>query len=479
MQHLPATALRSVVEQLLSLPVAVSYDLRQVSGALFAAGLIADAYAPAAPFERPFSSLLALDVSRNLREARRGAPDQDAIRSDVLARLSATQAIADWLRAEHRRRIETGGQPMLRLNKQPFRLQATFNPLDAGDLDVLRAFELLENRAGLLDTMIRLAQPSRVRRDVGRAIGPMRLLNVSERQRFAYLLFAVPREAEEADLAAGAFGLILSDGEPDFVLEPRSWPSLACNLLDSRPGGFTRGPKDKKNTAIFIGGGNMAAGQALLGAVRAKFFGKFRVSVMFDCNGSNTTAAAAVAWLAHGRSLRGKRAVVLAGTGPVGQRAAALLSSEGATVAITGRKLDAVQAATASIKSRFGFEVAAIAAATNEERGAAVSGANVVLATGAAGITLLQASEWQESPTLELVADANASPPAGIEGVAMADRGTESHGKILFGALGFGALKLALHRACIARLFDQNDLLLDAEEIYALAKTMVVGKAAA
>ena len=36
-----------------------------------------------------------------------------------------------------------------------------------------------------------------------------------------------------------------------------------------------------------------------------------------------------------------------------------------------------------------------------------------------------------------------------------------------------GALKLALHRACIARLFEQNDLLLDAEEIYGIAKGMV------
>jgi hypothetical protein len=43
----------------------------------------------------------------------------------------------------------------------------------------------------------------------------------------------------------------------------------------------------------------------------------------------------------------------------------------------------------------------------------------------------------------------------------------------LFGSLGFGALKLALHRACISRLFEQNDLLLDTEEIYAIAKTMV------
>jgi len=236
---------------------------------------------------------------------------------------------------------------------------------------------------------------------------------------------------------------------------------------------FTRAPKDKQNTAIFIGGGNMAEGEALLEAVRAKFFAKFRVSVMFDCNGSNTTAAAAVAWLAHGRSLKHKRAVVLAGTGPVGQRAAALLAGEGATVAITGRKLDAVQAACRSIHSRFGAEVRPIAAATQAERGNAVEGAHIVLATGAAGITLLEASQWQTSPSLQLVADANASPPAGIEGVSMGDRGTHSHGKILFGPLGFGALKLALHRACIARLFEQSDLILDAEQIYALAKTMV------
>jgi len=236
---------------------------------------------------------------------------------------------------------------------------------------------------------------------------------------------------------------------------------------------FTRAPKDKKNTAIFIGGGNMAAGQALLEAVQAKFFGKFRVSVMFDCNGSNTTAAAAVAWLAHGHSLAGKRAVVLAGTGPVGQRAAALLASEGATVAITGRKLDGVKAAAQAIKSRFGAEIRPIAAATAAERAQAIEGAHIVLATGAAGTTLLEAAQWQSSPTLELVADANASPPAGIEGVSMSDRGAERHGKILFGALGFGPLKLAVHRRCIARLFEQNDLLLDAEQIYIQAKSML------
>ena len=236
---------------------------------------------------------------------------------------------------------------------------------------------------------------------------------------------------------------------------------------------FTRGPKDKRNTAIFVGGGNMTAGESVLAAIRAKFFGNFRVSVMFDCNGSNTTAAAAVAWLSHGRNLEGKRAVVLGGSGPVGQRAAVLLAREGAAVCITGRKLSVAESACDAINARFGVRVQASQALTTADRAAALDGAHIVLATGAAGITLLDAQTWQTSKTLELVADANASPPAGIEGVGISDRGTPSHGKLLFGPLGFGALKLALHRACVARLFDTNDLLLDAEEIYAIAKTMV------
>ena len=41
---------------------------------------------------------------------------------------------------------------------------------------------------------------------------------------------------------------------------------------------FTRGGKDKQNTAIFVGGGDMTKGEALFEAVQKKFFGPFRVS---------------------------------------------------------------------------------------------------------------------------------------------------------------------------------------------------------
>ena len=236
---------------------------------------------------------------------------------------------------------------------------------------------------------------------------------------------------------------------------------------------FTRAPKDKKSTAIFIGGSNMAEGEALFRAVKKKFFANFRVSVMLDSNGSNTTAAACVAWLAHSGSLKGKRAVVLAGTGPVGTRAAVMLASEGASITLTSRQLENAKEAAAAVKARFGIEVGAVVAADNDARAKAIAGAHIVVATGAGGVQLLEERHWKDNPTIELMADANATPILGIEGVDMMDKGAKRHGKTVFGAIGFGALKIALQRACVAKLFEQSDLALDAEEIYALAKTMV------
>jgi len=125
---------------------------------------------------------------------------------------------------------------------------------------------------------------------------------------------------------------------------------------------FTRGGKEKQNTAIFVGGGDMGKGEALLKAVKKKFFGPFRVSLMLDSNGSNTTAAAGVALLAQAEKLKGKKAVVLAGTGPVGMRAAGLLGREGAEVSLTSRQRTRSDNAARAIEARFGVTVTPIEA---------------------------------------------------------------------------------------------------------------------
>ncbi|MEC7876168.1 MAG: NAD(P)-dependent methylenetetrahydromethanopterin dehydrogenase, partial [Pseudomonadota bacterium] len=121
---------------------------------------------------------------------------------------------------------------------------------------------------------------------------------------------------------------------------------------------FTRAPKEKQYTAIFVGGSNMVAGQKLFKAVQKNFFADFRVSVMLDSNGSNTTAAAGVAKLITSGEIKGKKAVVLAGTGPVGQRAAVMMAKEGAgEVVLVSRKISRAKTACDDMKSSFGVEL--------------------------------------------------------------------------------------------------------------------------
>ena len=235
---------------------------------------------------------------------------------------------------------------------------------------------------------------------------------------------------------------------------------------------FTRAPKEKKFTAIFVGGSDMVAGEKLFKAVQKVFFADFRVSVMLDSNGSNTTAAAGVAKLLSSSPLSGKRAVILAGTGPVGRRAAVMMAREGAQVALTSRQMKRAEQACKDIKERFGVDITPVEAPGNDDRGKAIEGAQIVFATGAAGVLLLNRQHWENNTAIEMMADANATPPLGIEGTEMMDKGKERNGKIIWGAIGFGTLKLALHRACIAKLFESNDQVFDAEEIFALAKTM-------
>ena len=236
---------------------------------------------------------------------------------------------------------------------------------------------------------------------------------------------------------------------------------------------FTRAPKEKHNTALFIGGSDLAAGEQLLEAVERVFFADFRVSVMLDSNGSNTTAAAAVARLAQSGGIRGKKAVILAGTGPVGQRAAVMLAREGAAeVVISSRRLERAEQVSAAIKRRFEVETRPATAPDFEARAALISDAQIVLVTGAAGVELLKLEHWRDNPNIELMADANATPPLGIGGTDMLDKGETRHGKICWGAIGFGTLKLALHRACVAELFKSRDQRLDAEKIFSLARAM-------
>jgi hypothetical protein len=239
---------------------------------------------------------------------------------------------------------------------------------------------------------------------------------------------------------------------------------------------FTRrAPDDLKFTALFIGGSDVAAGEGLLTEARKHMIpaAKLCVSILLDANGANTTAAAAVRAAAKHVDIKTTPALVLGGTGPVGQRVALLLARLGAPVRVGSRQLARATAVCEAIRSKVSQAKVEPAATTSSDAlKAALSGQALVVAAGAAGVVLLPKVVRAACPELRLAIDLNAVPPVGIEGLEATDKGATRDGILAYGAIGVGGTKMKIHRTAIARLFERNDQILDAEEVYALAESI-------
>jgi methylenetetrahydrofolate/methylenetetrahydromethanopterin dehydrogenase (NADP+) len=231
---------------------------------------------------------------------------------------------------------------------------------------------------------------------------------------------------------------------------------------------FTRGPDQLKNTAIFVGGSNVAAGEDLVAKIRSTFFGPIRVSVMLDSNGANTTAVAAVLSAAKHIKLSDCNALVLGGTGPVGQRVARLVLGQGGRVTVSSRNAqraaDACKAISAKLNA--GDRLSSIGSESTLSLQNELGRADVVFACGAAGVTLLDEASLARSTNLKIAIDLNAVPPAGIAGIGVLDKAVTRGARIDYGAIGVGGLKMKIHRAAIESLFQSNDKVLDAEDIF-------------
>jgi hypothetical protein len=240
---------------------------------------------------------------------------------------------------------------------------------------------------------------------------------------------------------------------------------------------FTRGVDDLSNTAVWVGGKDVATGEKILDEVRKAFFGPFQVSVMLDSNGCNTTAATTVARIAKARSLAGDRAVVI-GVGAVGLRSAVLLQNEGAEVTVAtlpaelfGEDRPYHRPRGLAVAQQLGLDVHE--PADRDALVALLQDAQVVLSAGPAGVQVLERDVWATHPTVELLADYNAAEPLGLEGTKATDDLAEHDDKVVLGALAIGGPKMKVHKACVRRLFEANDHVLDTDAVYAIAKELV------
>lgn len=241
---------------------------------------------------------------------------------------------------------------------------------------------------------------------------------------------------------------------------------------------FTRGGSDLASTAIFVGGSDVAAAEAVAARVAETFFGPVRVGVVVDPSGANTTAAAAVVSVGRHIDLSpAASAVVLGGTGPVGQRVARLLAGKGVRVTVASRSLERAEVVCERVRRRTtGASLAAVASGGGSEPAGqfavALASADVIVAAGAAGVTLLDSAGRTAAVRARVLVDLNAVPPAGIVGVAAVDKARIEGSTLCYGALGVGGLKMKIHRAAIERIFTDPQAFLDAEELLAIGESL-------
>ena len=276
----------------------------------------------------------------------------------------------------------------------------------------------------------------------------------------------------DSDPQPSVFDAVVAiDSGADFLL--RHGSVTPDNVRDLVYGAiFTRGGDDLKHTAIFVGGSNVAEGEKLLAAVEKTFFGP-RVSVMLDANGANTTAVAAVlTTLAH-LEVANATALVLGGTGPVGLRAARLLAGMGAYVRVASRSLERAEAACRSLGHHVPVDLLEpVVVGSDDEALTALADVSVLIAAGAAGVQLLSSQARQQANSLKVAIDLNAVPPVGLEGIKPTDNAVEQHGAACYGALAVGGLKMKIHKACVRRLFEASNLVLDAEQILEVGRSI-------
>jgi len=234
---------------------------------------------------------------------------------------------------------------------------------------------------------------------------------------------------------------------------------------------FTRGGSHLKNTAVFVGGSDVQVGEKLLAEAQKAFFGPVRVSLMLDSNGANTTAAAAVVAARRHLPLGPEMtAVVLGATGAVGQRVVRMLAQENVEVRVASRRLPRAEGVCHRVAQAVSGARLTPHSTESSDVASLIQGAQLVIAAGAAGVQLLDTSGRKAAASVQVAIDLNAVPPVGIEGIEPTDKAVERDGQICYGALGIGGLKMKIHKTAIVRMFEANDLVLDADEIYALGK---------
>jgi methylenetetrahydrofolate/methylenetetrahydromethanopterin dehydrogenase (NADP+) len=276
-----------------------------------------------------------------------------------------------------------------------------------------------------------------------------------------------PRVFDQIMSLDGGADQILAHGDVD----PQDVPILVSGALYSRP------RDELHRTALLVTGTNDRVIDEMVRQARRAFFGPYRISLMSECKGGSTVAAATVARIRQLVPLTKARVVVLGG-GPAGARLAGILANEGARVLLTVFDEEEAEERASFVADTFEEEIQTAVWKTGDPLEHIVAGAKAMITAGPPGLLLLPRRMWAGIADLQLLVDISGAEPAGIEGLSGEEDGDPlpngHHTVLALGGLAVSRYKIRVHRAAVQGLFEREAVVLGPLEIARLARDILV-----
>lgn len=246
---------------------------------------------------------------------------------------------------------------------------------------------------------------------------------------------------------------------------------------------FSRSAKNCRRQGLFICGRDASLALAMMEIAKQTMFEPFRFSVFPDPAGSFTTAAAMVACTEKAlrdkfsTDLKGKKVKIYGGKGIVGSISAVICAAAAAESTIIGYDgIENVSKIAAEFKERFKAEIIPADGSSDDKNTALLADADVVFCAARAGTQVLSEAQLATAEgKIKVVADVNAVPPAGIQGVGLHDDCKPLKGGALsIGPLTSGDVKVKTQHALFRKMCQSDDpLFLNFAEATEVARQLV------
>jgi len=243
---------------------------------------------------------------------------------------------------------------------------------------------------------------------------------------------------------------------------------------------FSRSPSGIKQEALFFGGRDIHLALDMQKAARAAMFKPFEMSTFSDPSGAFTTAAAMLANVesflkSKEQTLSGQNIAIFGASGTVGSTAALIAARQGATVKMMAHsEIASMQNYVDNMQNRYDVKLDVLDGSSDAAKKAALQDATVALCAAPAGVRVLTLDHFSASSSLKVVADVNAVPPSGIEGVDVMANAAQigDTGIVGFGALAIGRLKyVTQHELLKSMLASDKPVHMDYHDAYDYACT--------